>query len=346
MTQMLKNIVFSGLVLLKLERKHLPIVCVLILTSVLNLVGITWGLPHYLDWAIDSVAPFRVLKSAYYRFSNGWYEIYPPVHFVILVAFNVPLMGYLMLTGGLQDPSRFFPFGFADPLSSLTSVILISRVVSALMGVAIILLVYLVVRELFDRRSALFSALIVGLNYHLLYYAHNANMDVPYLFWALLAIYSFLRILKQGAPKDYMLFALFAVLAVSTKDQAAGLFFLSPLPVLWARLAESANTSPRPLRVLKVILDKRHVLAVAVAVIAFILAQNLIFNFSGFIEHIQYAMSSGVQDKGVYRFPPTLVGHIQLLWEMMRQLSVGLTPALFGLCLAGCCDLPGVVGRS
>jgi len=332
----LKDIILSSLLQLQLRHEYLAIAFVLILAFILNIVGITWGLPHYLDWAIDSVAPFRVLKAAYYRFSNGWYEIYPPLHFVILVAFNTPFMLYLILSGGIKAPSQFFPFGFVDPLSALTQVILISRVVSVIMGVGIVFLVFLVVRELFDRRSALFSALIVTLYYHLIYYAHNANMDVPYLFWTLLAIYSFLRILKRGGWRDYVLFAIFTVLAIATKDQAAGLFFFTPLPILWARFTESDNPSPRPLNVVKVILDRRHILALIVAVVTFILAQNLIFNFSGFIEHIKYAISSGVQDQSVYRYPSTLVGHFQLLWETMVQLAAGLTPALFGLCLAGC----------
>ena len=89
-----------------------------------------------------------------------------------------------------------------------------------------VLLVYLAVRELFDRRSALFSSLIVALYYPLVYYAHTANVDVPYLFWALLAIYSFIRVLKQGGLKDYVLFALFGTLAICIKVHNFVLFIV------------------------------------------------------------------------------------------------------------------------
>jgi 4-amino-4-deoxy-L-arabinose transferase-like glycosyltransferase len=89
----------------------------------------------------------------------------PPSTLRHLAAFYAPFMGYLMVTGGLEAPSRIFPFGFIDPLSALSHVILISRLVSVFMAVAIVLLVYLVVRQLFDRDSALFAALIVTLSY-------------------------------------------------------------------------------------------------------------------------------------------------------------------------------------
>ena len=150
---------------IKRRRGHLLLIVVLILSAVLNLAGITWGLPHYLDWGIDSVAPFKVLKAVSYRFSNGWFDAYPPLHLALLAVFYAPYLGYLMVSGGLTEPSQVFPFGLADPLSTLTHLILISRVVSALMGVAVVFLTYLVVQNLFDRRSAFFSSLTVAL-YH------------------------------------------------------------------------------------------------------------------------------------------------------------------------------------
>ena len=312
--------------------EHLPIALVLVLSFLFNIVGITWGLPHYGDWAIDGIAPFRVLEAAYYRFSNGWHTGYPPVHFAILAALIAPLMGYLMLSGGLNDPSPVFPFGLADPLSALTYVTLISRTVSALMGVGIVLLVYLTVCELFDRRSALFSALMVALCYPLVFYAHNANVDVPYLFWALLAIYYFLRVLKHGSLKEYVLFALFGTLSICTKDQAFGLFLLSPLPILWIRFAEPGQASLERPSFGAVIFDRRNVLAFMVALATFIVAQNLVFNLSGFIEHVRLITNPAIL---VPRYEPTLLGRVQLLGETLSLLASGLTLPLFGFCLIG-----------
>jgi 4-amino-4-deoxy-L-arabinose transferase-like glycosyltransferase len=325
--------IHSVLCLLKQKHMNWPIVLILALSFGLNIVGITWGLPHYLDWAIDSLTPFTMLEAAYNYFSNGWYSRYPPVHLAILAFFCAPLMGYLMLSGGLKTPSKVFPFGFVDPLAGLTHVILISRIVSLLMGVAIVLLVYLIVRELFDRRSALFSALIVALSYPLVYYAHTANADVPYLFWALLSIYSYLRLLKYGALKDYVFFALFATLSICTKDQAYGLFLFSPLPILWIRFTELRGASQRQPKLAEVLFDWRLVLAALVSMSTFALAHNLIFNVSGFLKHVEFIAGSASQPYAEYA--PTLLGRLQLLWKTILQLASSLTPPVFVLCLVG-----------
>ena len=113
------------------------------------------------------------------------------------------------------------------------------------MGTAIILLVYMAVNELFDRRAAIFSALLVAICYPFVYYAHNANVDVPYLFWALLAIIYFLKLLNYGQLKFYVLFAFFATLSICTKDQAYGLFIRSPIPILWIRFREITEVAQR-----------------------------------------------------------------------------------------------------
>jgi 4-amino-4-deoxy-L-arabinose transferase-like glycosyltransferase len=316
-----------------LSEDNRVIVLIVASSAVLNITGITWGLPNYLDWAIDSLAPFTMLEAASNAFSNGWHSRYPPFHLMVLALFCAPLIGYLMLSGGLKSASKVFPFGLTDPLASLTQVILISRIISVLMGVAIVVLVYRIVRELFDRRAAQFSALIVTLSYPLVYYAHTANAEVPYLFWALLGIQSYLRILKYGAPKDYVLFALFATLSICTKDQAYGLFLLSPLPIVWMRFTEPGGAAQRPLQAIGLFFDRRMILAGIVAVATFVLAHNVIFNLSGFLKHVE--LITGPASEPYATFEPTLVGRLQLLWKTIVELASSLTLPLFALCLAG-----------
>ncbi len=102
---MLKEMIRTALVLGKQRRGDRPITVVLDSSFVLNIMGVTWGLPNYLDWATDSIAPFKVLEAAYNHFSNGWNDIYPPAQHAILAALYAPLMGYLLLSGGLKAPS-------------------------------------------------------------------------------------------------------------------------------------------------------------------------------------------------------------------------------------------------
>ncbi len=317
-----------------MRRENLPVALVLVASLVFAVVGLGWGIPHTMDWAIDSVAPYRVLLAGYERFSNGWWDKYPPFHLALLAILYAPYLGYLKLTGGLGRPKPVFPFGLEDPAASLGALILIARVVSVLMALGVVLLVYLTVRHLFDRTAALFAALIVGLSHTFLFYAHTANLETAYLFWSLLGVYRFVRVMDRGTLKDHLLFALFATLAVCTKDQAYGLFLLSPLPILWARFTEQPRSLPAARRWAAALTDRRNLLAGALAVAIFALVQNLPFNFSGFLKHVQFITGPG---RGNYTdFPLTPLGTLGLLWETASYVADGLTLPLFAVCLVGC----------
>ncbi len=317
-----------------MKSEHTPIVLILILSFMLNVAGITWGLPHYTDWAQDNIS-LKVLRGAGKLFSGGWYDKYPPFHYFVLSLFYSPYMAYLWLTGGFTSPEKAFPYGFTEPLTAITTLIFIARSVSVIMGVAIVWWVYITVRELFDRRSALFSALMATLYYPLIYYAHNATMEVPYLFWSFLAIYFFLLVIKYGKTKHYAYFALFGMLAICTKDQAYGLFILSPVPILWARYSELDRTGANRrsgVEVVRALFDRRFFTAAGVAILTFILAQNLPLNLSGFLKHVGHVT---VRWQPYATYDPTWFGRLQLLWETLFHLGSSLSPPLFVVSLLG-----------
>jgi 4-amino-4-deoxy-L-arabinose transferase-like glycosyltransferase len=313
-------------------RSSLPIVLVLTVSLSLNVLGIAWGLPNYGDWAQDSIA-LETMEAIAKRFSNGWFDKYPPVHYAVLALFYAPYIIYLLISGGLDIPTKVFPYGLVDPLSTLTHFILIARGVSVVLGVAIVLLVYIAVNEFFDRRSALFAALIVALCYPLVYYSKNANVDVPYLFWALLAIVCFLRLLKYGRSKHYLLFALFATLSICTKDQAYGLFLLSPIPILLIRFNELNDAGQQRPSFLRLVFDRRLLSAAIVATVAFVIAQNIPFNFSGFLKHVHWITGRGVEPYVSYA--PTLLGRLHLLLATGAALAQTLTLPIFLLSVFG-----------
>ena len=130
-----------------------------------------------------------------------------------------------------------------------------------------------------------------------------------------------------------MLFALFGTLSICTKDQAYGLFLLSFLPILWIRFAELRQVSQQQPSLVDVFFDRRLLLAAIVAVATFVLAHNLLFNFSGFLKHVEQIM--GPSWRPYADHAPTLVGRLQLLWGTILQLASSLTPPVFMLCLAG-----------
>ncbi len=314
------------------EKKSRPLLgCILLLSFALNATGMHWGLPHYVDWATDNVS-LSVLRFIANPMFYGGGSGYPPFHLTLLAIVCAPVLAYFKLVGTLGEPSRLFPYGFADPLASLSQLILVARAVSVLMGVAITLMTYRVVADLFDRSAARFAALIVALYYPLVYYAHNANVDVPYLFWTLLALHRFTRVLYRGEHRDYVWFAVFGMLAICTKDQSYGLFLLSPALILWARFAECPRTQSLSSRTWRVFLDRRFWWAGLAAAITFIVAQQLWFNPAGFLHHVQQIGKLGLS-QGEYA--PVWHERLQLAWHALFLLATGLTWPLFGVCLAG-----------
>lgn len=303
-----------------------PLLLVLLGSLALNAIGIGWGLPNYVDWSVDTVAPYRVLEGMEQRFSDGWWDRYPPFHLAILGVLYAPYLAYLDATGRLG--SAVTMEGLQDPLHTFGNLILIARVVSVLMGVGVVFVVYLIVRRLFDERPAIFASLIVALNHQFVFYAHSANHDVPYLFWSMLGVYGFVGVLQRGAPRDYVTFALCATLAICAKDQAYALFLLSPLAILWVRWGERSREEDPLGRAARVLLDRRNLLAVAVAVTAFVLAQNLLFNFSGFVAHVRYIT-------GFQQFSVTPAERLKLMVMVAAHVADGMSLPLFAASAAG-----------
>ena len=142
------------------------------------------------------------------HFSNGWWSKYPPFHYYVLAVATAPL-AVLGSTGCCVTSQTV-----VDTLMSLTV-----RAVSIGMAVGTVFLTYVCGLYVFDRKSALWSALILALTSPFLFYAKLANLDVPYLFWFSLSLLAYLRILSRGSRADYVLCASAATLAICTKTK-------------------------------------------------------------------------------------------------------------------------------
>ena len=253
---------------------------ILLLSIALNLTALWWGLPAHSTWAADEIQPSHVVGGLERGFSGGWHEKYPPFHYYLLTAAYSPAL--LLDKLGVLDIRN---------LTGYTLLIVIGRLLSLAMAAGCVVLVDKCGREMLDRRAAALAALITALVTPFVYYAKTANLDVPYLFWFLASLYFYLRLRASGRAPDYLFFALTAVFAVCTKDQAAALYGPAPLLMLWAtrrndRLAGRSRTW------LRTLFDRRHLLAGGAAVAAFLLIHNVLFNGSGFQSHLRLIFGS------------------------------------------------------
>lgn len=278
---------------------------VLVLSVLLNGWGIWWAMPNPRGWAPDELVPPDVLAAFRSLFSHGWAGKYPPFHYMVLSAADSPLL--LLSWLGLVDLDATLP---------QVSLALIGRLVSVACGAATIMLVQRCGQELYGRRGAMFAALTAALTLPFTYHSKVATLDVPYLFWFALSLLAYIRILRSHNRRDYLLFAVSAALAGCTKDQAWGLFALTPLAILAARWQRWKQIGGP---VVAVVFDGTTVRAVAIGVTVFLVADNLLFNFGGFVQHVRIvAGMPGALD--LHEFPATVPGELRMAWRAIQEM--------------------------
>ncbi len=307
----------------------LALAALLAFTLCNSLWSAQWGLPDGATvetsspWAVDTIAPLGPLNEAYHRFSREGIDnvVYPVFHYIVVAGAYAPYVGAAFLTGRLQNPSSEFPFGAASPADFFVHLTLIASLVSALMAAGCVLCVYLIARDLFDRRTGLWAALLAALIPPLAYYGSTSNLDVPYLFWTLLAFWQLMRAALRQRVSNYLLCGVFASLAVATKDQAAGFFVLFPILVPWL-IHLDLRRQPRRGALLTVLGDRRLWAAGAAALVTFGLANNLMFGFEGYQRHLTfaddfYAANLAADAPGLLARQLTLLAHSAALLVQM-----------------------------
>lgn len=274
------------------------LVGVLAVSLALNLWAVWWALPNVRGWAPDELVPADVLQALDSRFSSGWYGKYPPLHYAVLSLAYAPVLFASWIAGfDVEAPGPYQVLFY------------LGRLVSVGCSAGIVLWIYACGRELYGRTGAALAALTAALMVPFVYYGKTANLEAPYLFWFSASLFLYIRIFKYHARADYVWFALCAALAVSTKDQAYGLFVLSPAIILLARWQAG-----RPL------FDRTVMLAAATAMGTFVVADNLLFNLDGFVQHVK--VIAGPASSDYQMFPATLRGHFDMLMAAGRELRI------------------------
>jgi 4-amino-4-deoxy-L-arabinose transferase-like glycosyltransferase len=274
------------------------------LSAALDVWQIGWGLPSDYGWAPDELVPSAVLAGAAQGFAHGWYEKYPPLHYMLLALSYVPVAAAL----------RVFAPG-AGPGPIVHALFLAGRGLSVLMAAGCVVLVYRIGRAAQDETASVLAAGLAAFTPTFVYYAKVANLDVPYLFWFCVSLLFYLRSLARRQMRDYLAFAVSAAAAVATKDQAYGLYAGMLLFLAW-RLR-----------------DRRLVVAVAAGALTLLVLDNALLNPAGLVEH--FRLAAGPASRAFRVFPATARGELLLALDALRQLRFVLGwPALL-VCAAG-----------
>lgn len=291
-------------------RYRLSLSLVLLLALALFAYGISWGLPSPRGWAGDEILPQAVRHAVAKGFSGGWHTKYPPFHYVLLAL--------------VQTPLRWLR-------ASHETLMLAGRWLSVVMALGTVWLIYRTGREIYGRRAAIFAALTTALIPPFVYFAKTANVDGPFLLWVAASFLFYVRILDRHRLRDYVLFAVCAMLAVGTKDQAYGLYVLSPLPILLSLHRHRAREGASGW--LGTLLDRRVLAAAGAGVVAFVLVFQLPWNLRGFVRHV--GLLTGSQSEEAQAYPNSPSGHLQSFVQTSRHIQLCLGAPLYLAALIG-----------
>lgn len=301
----------------KLPRK---VLILLIFSFLFNIYGIWWGLPSSTGWATDEITPKLVENAIEKKFSNGWYSKYPPFHYYILSASYIPV--YVLDSFKIID---------INSLTLYFIMFLLGRLVSVIMGVLIVLLTYLCGLEIYNKSSSFFAALIVSLTAPFFYYSKVVNLDIPYVFWFMVSLLFFIRIIKKHNTYDYLFFTISTVFSICTKDQAYGLYVLAPIPIVISHYL--LNKSKPKYKFSNSIFNYKIFISISVAIVIFAISFNLFFNFDGFLNH--FKLITGTASEPFKIFTNDLSGHLNMFLHSIGQVAFSLGWPFFLICFAG-----------
>ncbi|HOO73434.1 MAG TPA: glycosyltransferase family 39 protein [Spirochaetota bacterium] len=286
-----------------------PITAVLVFNAAVFLVGITWGLPNNETWLSDSMAPYHPLLGLSQGFSFGYLNKYPLVHQFILAVLNLPVLIVAIVNSHPLEGLQFLKFvTLIRSPDYATFLILIDRLVSVFMGLGIVYYLYRSAKELFNERAGLITAGILSFNAVFNFFSHVAKVEVPYMFWAVLALYKLIHAVKYSKTRDFVYVALFSCLSYGTKDQAYSIFVI---PFIVYLFIYPVITRERGRPVLSSMFNK-NTLVFIVSFIGFsLIAQNIVLNWEGFL--YRFSLLIGSSREGGMHYEFSLIGLAAML---------------------------------
>jgi hypothetical protein len=266
---------------------------VLLLAAILHGVPLSWGMPASDSWDVDGVAPRDVIPGLVATFTPGDYYTYPPLQLAILAVLTLPVTILAVINAGTTSVPAVISEIIKPPY--MTAITITARIVTLLMSLGIVLCVAFIAEEIApqkQKRSVMtFAALFATLNWAFSYYSHTSNLDVPYLLWAFLAVLWLVRAIARDEPQRLRWFAIFAAMAVATKDQAYAMFLLgAPVSLATWMLLDAWPRAHRPRMIREI------AVATALGVVLVLVLDGAIFNPSGFRARVAFLTGPASKD--------------------------------------------------
>ena len=277
--------------------------------------GVWWGLPHATDqareqgWAVDDETPLGALGEMHRIISRQKHGNpgYPLFYSFACAAVYAPYLGYLALTGGFtKSDLGYHPGGLAEPARDIRRLALLSKCLSVLFGVVVVVGALQFGRVAWDAATGALGAAFVALIFPLAYYARTGNVDVPMLAMVALGLASYALIVRHGlTAKRAVALGVFVGLALATKDSALGVFIAVPLAIPFIRQGAVPDSTRVGWR--------NWILAAGAAFVALGIGSGLFVDPARYFDHLRFLTGRVEMLPGAAMFsesfPMTLAGH-------------------------------------
>ncbi|MGD0678891.1 MAG: hypothetical protein ABSC94_26095 [Polyangiaceae bacterium] len=285
-----------------------PLGKILAFAALLRTTGLGWGMPGTDGWDDDGVAPRDFLIGVVDTVWPGHHYIYPPLHLMILTVATAPIWVARLLTVPSFEPSVLVHHFIQVP--TMTAMAIVARLVSVGLSIGLLWNVAKIGETIGGTtRAGAWAAAACTANAVLTYYSQTTNLDLPYLFWSVLAVRWFVTALAEHESRLLRRVPIAAALAVATKDQAYALFIFGfpAALVLWFALDEWARSRAR-----SVFLEVGIGLMVATGVL--LVVDGALVNPTGFLERLRTLLGTASQDHAYY--PTTWTGRLDILRDV------------------------------
>lgn len=307
-----------------------PVALVVLVSLALYGYHIWWGLPNgNVTWAVDAITPLTPLSIAQKSFLSGWnsgwfYFKYSIGHCLLLMLVYLPYITLLLITGHSRGVSKTLHH-LADSEHAISVLALLGRLTSVVMGAATVWLLYRVTRRLFGRQAALWSTAAAAASLGMVFYAHTTNLDIPSLFWTVLAWDAAVALVVASRQREMLVFGAASAMAIATKEQAVGFLVGCTAILVGGQAAQWRRGEVRGVDVMR-----RLAVGAGTGVFVLLLTYNAFYNPLGFYRRLQFLNGTLPPDvwaklvpRAAYISPGVLLG-LPAYWVMFREACIAM----------------------
>jgi hypothetical protein len=216
--------------------------------------------------------------------------------------------GPIWIVALLRAPSLAAPtlVGTFIQVPTMTALAVVARAATIAMSIGLLWNVAKIGETLRgSRRAGAWTAASCAACSVFTYYSQTSNLDVPYLFWGVLAVRWLVQAIATRDPRRLRAALVFAALAVCTKDQAYALFLVSIPGALGAWLLVDPAARPSAASI-----GKNLAYGAAAATALVLLLDGALVNPVGFAARVRFLLGTASQDHATYAADVTGYAHV------------------------------------